>query len=57
VVSVVRQSGHLNELRLKWLFLGARRLRDLLRKDGFEAGRTHVETLMYALGGHCGALP
>jgi putative transposase len=36
----------LDELHLKWPFLGARRLRDPLNKDGFEIGRTHVSTLM-----------
>jgi putative transposase len=40
----------IDELHLKWPFLGARRLRDLLRKDGFEAGRTHVATLMRKMG-------
>ena len=40
----------LDELHLKWTFLGTRRLRDLLRKDGFEVGRKHVATLMRRMG-------
>jgi putative transposase len=40
----------LDELHLKWPFLGARRLRDLLDKDGFEVGRKHVTTLMRKMG-------
>ncbi len=40
----------LDELPLKWPFLGARRLRDLLNKDGFEVGRKHVSTLMRQMG-------
>lgn len=40
----------IDELHLKWPFLGARRLRDLLRKDGFELGRKHVGTLMRKMG-------
>jgi len=40
----------LDELHLKWPFLGARRLRDLLNKDGFDFGRKHVATLMRKMG-------
>jgi len=40
----------LDELHLKWPFLGSRRLRDLLQKDGFEVGRKHVATLMRQMG-------
>ena len=40
----------LDELHLKWPFLGARRLRDLLQADGFEVGRKHVVTLMRKMG-------
>jgi putative transposase len=40
----------LDELHLKWPFLGARRLRDLLNRDGFEVGREHVATLMRKMG-------
>jgi putative transposase len=40
----------LDELHLKWPFLGARRLRDLLNRDGFEVGRKHVGTLMRKMG-------
>jgi len=40
----------IDELHLKWPFLGSRRLRDLLQKDGFEVGRKHVATLMRRMG-------
>jgi len=40
----------IDELHLKWPFLGSRRLRDLLQKDGFEVGRKHVATLMRKMG-------
>ena len=40
----------LDELHLKWPFLGARKLRDLLQRDGFEVGRKHVVTLMRKMG-------
>jgi putative transposase len=40
----------LDELHLKWPFLGARKLRDLLNKDGFVVGRKHVATLMRKMG-------
>lgn len=40
----------IDELHLKWPFLGSRRLRDLLQKDGFEVGRKHVATLMRCMG-------
>ena len=40
----------IDELHLKWPFLGARKLRDLLQKDGFEVGRKHVATLMREMG-------
>lgn len=40
----------LDELHLKWPFLGARKLRDLLKRDGFEVGRKHVGTLMRKMG-------
>jgi putative transposase len=40
----------IDELHLKWPFLGARRLRDLLQKDGFQVGRKHVATLMRVMG-------
>jgi putative transposase len=40
----------IDELHLKWPFLGARRLRDLLKTEGFEVGRKHVATLMRKLG-------
>lgn len=40
----------LDELHLKWPFLGARRLRNLLAQDGFEVGRKHVGTLMRRIG-------
>ena len=40
----------IDELHLKWPFLGARKLRDLLKADGFEVGRKHVGTLMRKMG-------
>jgi len=40
----------IDERHLKWPFLGARRLRDLLKTEGFEVGRKHVATLMRKLG-------
>jgi putative transposase len=40
----------IDELHLKWPFLGARRLRDLLRTEGFAAGRKHIGTLMRKMG-------
>lgn len=45
----------IDELHLRWPFLGARRLRDLLQKDGFEVGRKPPQ---HADGqdGHCRAV-
>jgi putative transposase len=40
----------IDELHLRWSFLGARRLRDLLNTEGFEVGRKHVGTLMRRMG-------
>ena len=40
----------IDELHLKWPFLGARKLRDLLNRDGFDVGRKHVGTLMRKMG-------
>jgi putative transposase len=40
----------LDELHMKWPFLGARKLRDLLKADGFVVGRKHVGTLMRKMG-------
>jgi len=40
----------IDELHLKWPFLGARKLRDLLNRDGFAVGRKHVGTLMRRMG-------
>jgi putative transposase len=40
----------IDELHLKWPFLGTRRLRDLLNADGFAVGRKHVATLMRKMG-------
>jgi len=36
----------INELHLEHPFAGARMLRDLLRPEGFQAGRRHIGTLM-----------
>ena len=40
----------LDELHLKYPFLGARRLAAMLKRDGFEVGRRHVGTLMRLMG-------
>ncbi len=40
----------IDELHLKWPFLGARRLVPLLNADGFSVGRKHVTTLMRKMG-------
>ena len=40
----------INELHLKHPFAGARMLRDLLNREGFEVGRKHVATLMARMG-------
>jgi putative transposase len=39
-----------DELHLRWPFLGARKLRDLPNRDGFAVGRKHVGTLMRKMG-------
>ena len=40
----------IDERHLKWPFLGSRRLRNLLRAEGFAVGRKHVATLMRKMG-------
>jgi len=40
----------IDELHLRWPFYGARRLAHELTKQGFEAGRLHVATLMRRMG-------
>jgi putative transposase len=40
----------IDELHLKWPFLGSRRLRDLLQTEGFPVGRKHVAALMRRMG-------
>jgi len=40
----------IDELHLKWPFLGSRRLRDLLKAEGFAIGRKHVASLMRRMG-------
>jgi putative transposase len=40
----------LDRLHLEYPFLGARKLRDLLRQDGIKIGRKHVGTLMARMG-------
>jgi putative transposase len=40
----------LDELHMKYPFMGSRRLRDELRDRGHEVGREHVRTLMQKLG-------
>lgn len=46
----LRLMRRLDELHLKWPFLGSRRLRDLLKDEGFDIGRKHVATLMRRIG-------
>jgi putative transposase len=46
-IGTALEQRRLDELHpLKWPFLGARKLRDLLNKDGFDVGRKHVGALM-----------
>ncbi len=40
----------IDELHLRWPFLGSRKLRDQLQKEGFAVGRKHVATLMKKMG-------
>jgi putative transposase len=40
----------IDELHLKYPFLGARRLAEMLKRNGFEVGRRHVSTLMRLMG-------
>ena len=40
----------IDELHLEHPFAGARLLRDLLRREGFQAGRKHIGTLMARMG-------
>jgi putative transposase len=40
----------IDKLHLESPFAGARMLRDMLRREGFKAGRTHVRTLMRKMG-------
>jgi len=40
----------IDELHLKWPFLGSRRIRVLLNAEGFAVGRKHVTTLMRKMG-------
>jgi len=40
----------IDELHLEHPFMGARRLRDLLNREGFPVGRRHVSTLMERMG-------
>ena len=40
----------IDELHLRWPFLGSRRLRDRLNREGFAVGRKHVSTLMRRMG-------
>jgi putative transposase len=40
----------LDELHLKYPFLGARRLAEMLKRDGFDVGRRHVGRLMRFIG-------
>ena len=46
----LRLMRRIDELHLRWPFYGARRLARELAKQGFEAGRLHVATLMRRMG-------
>jgi putative transposase len=41
---------HIDEIHLKYPFMGSRSIRDELRDRGFEIGRDHVRTLMRKMG-------
>ena len=41
---------NLDELHLNYPFAGSRMLRDLLRQQGFDAGRLHIASLMRKMG-------
>ena len=45
-----RLMRRIDELHLEHPFAGARMLRDLLNREGFEVGRKHVATLMARMG-------
>ena len=45
-----RLRRRIDELHLEHPFAGARMLRDLLNREGFEVGRKHVATLMTRMG-------
>ena len=40
----------IDRLHLEYPFAGSRMLRDLLKQDGYNAGRRHVRTLMKKMG-------
>jgi len=40
----------IDEIHLKWPFLGSRRIRDELMDHGYSVGREHVRTLMRKMG-------
>ena len=46
----LRLQRRIDELHLEYPFAGARTLRDLLRPEGFSAGRKHIGTLMARMG-------
>jgi putative transposase len=46
----LRLMRRIDELHLAHPFLGARKLAELLRREGFEVGRRHVGTLMRRMG-------
>jgi putative transposase len=46
----LRLMRQIDELHLKWPFLGSRRLARLLPAEGFDVGRKHVATLMRKMG-------
>jgi putative transposase len=46
----LRLQRRIDELHLEYPWAGARTLRDLLRPEGFKAGRKHIGTLMARMG-------
>jgi len=46
----LRLMRRLDELHLRWLFCGSRKLAHALRLEGYDVGRRHVRTLMRKMG-------
>ena len=48
--AVLTLMRRIDELHLQYPFAGARMLRDVLRREGYQVGRRHVVTLMRRMG-------